>query len=75
MPNERVSFSEEQLSDLLQKQRLKGAERTFGYVFASSILAAIVVGLAASRLDAGQSMILTATILISAAAFAMITSD
>jgi len=75
MPDERVSFSEEQLSDLLEKQRRKGAERTFGYVFASSILAAIVVGLASSYLDASQSMILTATILISAAAFAMITSD
>jgi hypothetical protein len=75
MPDERVSFSEEQLSDLLEKQRRKGAERTFGYVFASSILAAIVVGLAYSHLDAGQSMILTATVLISAAAYAMVTSN
>ena len=75
MSDERVSFSEEQLSELLKRQRHKGAERTFGYVFASSILAAIVVGLAYSHLDAGQSMILTATVLISAAAYAMVTSN
>lgn len=75
MPDEKASFSEEQLSELLKRQRLKGAERTFRYIFASSILAAVVVGLASSHLDAGESMIATATILISAAAFAMITSN
>ncbi len=74
MSEEKVSFSEEQLSDLLQKQRVKGAERTFLYVFASSILAGIAVGLANSHLDAGQSMILTATILTSAAGYAVFTS-
>lgn len=75
MSDERTSYSEEQLSELLKRQRLKGAERTFGYIFASSILAAVVVGLASSHLDAGESMMLTATILIGAAAFAMITSN
>ena len=75
MTNERISFSEEQLSDLMKRQRLQGAERAFKYIIASSILAAIVIGLASSLIDAGQAAIVTVIILNSATAFAVVTSN
>lgn len=75
MTNERVSFSEEQLSDLMKRQRLQGAERTFKYIIASSILAAIVIGLASSHIDAVQAALMTVIILNSATAFAVVTSN
>jgi len=75
MPEERISISEEQLSELMKSQRLKGAERSFKYVFASAIVAALITAIASNFIDEYQTLILAITILVSAAAYAMITSD
>lgn len=72
MDDNRTSFSDEQLSDLVRAQRKKGGERVFVYVFGASLLAAVVSGLLSHYID-GSELILAVTFMLCGGAFALAT--
>ena len=74
MDGKKSSFTDEQISDLMKSQRRKGAERAFGYVFASSCLSALISPFLGKYLESGGVVLFSITVVVCGAAYALITS-
>lgn len=68
------NYSVEQISGLMKSQRRKGAERAFAYVFASSLLSAVITPLLGRYLESGE-VVFSIAVVLCGAAYALVTSN
>ena len=57
-----ISFTEEEFDRLVQNQRREGMNRSILFWFVSTMIAAVVVGLAGDRIDTEKAVLIVSTV-------------